>query len=81
MAAGLFKLGREDYYLGGHPLWQAVRTVYQLTRKPYIVGGLMLFAGFAWAAIKGIEKPISQELIDFHRKEQMARLKKALRLS
>ena len=81
MAGGLFKLGREDYYLGGHPLWQAVRTVYQLTRKPYIVGGLMLFAGFAWAAIKGIEKPISQELIDFHRKEQMARLKKALRLS
>ena len=41
----------------------------------------MLLAGFTWAAIKGIEKPISQELIDFHRNEQMARLKKALRLS
>ena len=38
-ARGLFKLGKEDYYLGGHPLWQAVRSVYQLTRKPYIVGG------------------------------------------
>ena len=80
-ASGLFKLGKEDYYLGGHPLWQAVRAVYQLTRKPYLVGGVMLFAGFTWAAIKGIKKPISQELIDFHRKEQMARLKKALRLS
>lgn len=81
LAMGLFKLGREDYYLGGHPLWQAVRSVYQFSRKPYLVGGVMLFAGFAWAAIKGIKKPISQELIDFHRKEQMHRLKKALRLS
>ena len=80
-AGGLFKLGKEDYYLGGHPLWQTVRSVYQLSRKPYLVGGIMLFAGFAWAAMKGVEKPISKELIDFHRNEQMARLKKALRLS
>jgi hypothetical protein len=80
-AMGQFKLGREDYYLGGHPLWQAVRSVYQLTRKPYFIGGVMLFAGFAWAAMKGVEKPISKELIDFHRNEQMARLKKAFRLS
>lgn len=77
----LFKLGKEDYYLGGHPLWQVVRSVYQITRKPYLVGGIMLLAGYLWAATRRIEKPVSRELIDFHRNEQMQRLKKALRLS
>jgi glycosyltransferase involved in cell wall biosynthesis len=76
----LFKLGREDYYLGGHPVWQAVRSVYQLTRKPYLIGGVMLLAGYAWAAICRVERPVSGELIEFHRHEQMQRLKKALRL-
>jgi biofilm PGA synthesis N-glycosyltransferase PgaC len=76
----LFKLGREDYYLGGHPLWQTIRSVYQLTRRPYLIGGLMLFSGYAWAALRRVEKPVSSQLIEFHRQEQMQRLKKALRL-
>jgi GT2 family glycosyltransferase len=76
----LFKLGKEDYYLGGHPLWQAVRSVYQLTRRPYLVGGMMLLAGYAWAAARRIERPVSDELMEFHRREQMQRLKKAFRL-
>lgn len=77
----LFKLGREDYYLGGHPVWQAVRSVYQLARRPYLIGGVMLFAGYTWAAIRRVDKPVSRQLIEFHRREQMQRMKKALRLS
>lgn len=76
----LFKLGKEDYYLGGHPLWQAVRSVYQLTRRPYLVGGMMLLAGYAWAAARRVERPVSDELMEFHRREQMQRLKKAFHL-
>lgn len=77
----LFKLGREDYYLGGHPLWQALRSIYQLTRKPYIIGGIMLFSGYFWAAIKRVDRPISKELIRFHRSEQMQRIKNMLHVS
>jgi biofilm PGA synthesis N-glycosyltransferase PgaC len=77
----LFKLGKEDYYLGGHPLWQAVRSVYQLARRPYVIGALMLLSGYLWAAARGMERPVSDELMEFHRREQMQRLKKALRLN
>jgi len=77
----LFKLGKEDYYLGGHPLWQAVRSVYQLTRRPYVIGAVMLLFGYLWAAARGMERPVSVELMEFHRREQMQRLKKALRLN
>lgn len=71
-----FKLGREDYYLGGHPLWAFLRAIYQLKEKPYIVGGLLLFAGYAWACASRVKRPLPGELVEFHRKEQLDRLKR-----
>lgn len=73
-----FRVGQQDYYLGGHPLWEVFRALYQMRLKPYILGGSLIFAGYAWAFLKRYERPITQELIDFRRKEQMERLKNAL---
>ncbi|MFZ2473207.1 MAG: glycosyltransferase family 2 protein [Methanothrix sp.] len=73
-----FKHGQKDYYLGGHPLWQLFRTLYQMTKKPYIIGGLLLFSGYNWAWISRLERPISKELMEFNRREQMQRLKQRL---
>jgi hypothetical protein len=72
----IFKHGQKDYYLGGHPLWQVFRAFYQFTRKPYIVGGLLLFLGYIWAFITRMERPVSKELMEFHRREQMERLRR-----
>lgn len=71
----LFKQGRKDYFLGNHPLWEVFRTFYQMTKKPYVMGGLLLLFGFAYAGVKKTERPISKELMEFVRKEQMHRLK------
>ena len=65
----------EDYFLGGHPLWQVARSTFQLAKKPYIVGGLALLAGYVWCWITGVQRPVSKELMAFHRGEQMARLR------
>jgi poly-beta-1,6-N-acetyl-D-glucosamine synthase len=70
-----YNLGRQDYYLGGHPLWQAFRSCLQMRSKPYVLGGMFLFLGFAWAMISGTEKKIGADLIAFHRGEQMQRLR------
>ena len=70
-----FLHGQKDYYLGGDPLWEIFRTFYQMTRKPYVIGGLSLLAGFVYAGIKGVENPVSEKLIRFHRQEQRKRLK------
>ena len=74
----LFKHGQKDYYLGGHPLWQIFRTFYQMTKRPFIVGGLLIFFGFAWESLTRVERPVSKELIKFHQEEQMQRLKKKI---
>jgi biofilm PGA synthesis N-glycosyltransferase PgaC len=73
-----FKTGGRDYALGGHPLWEIFRTFYQMSKKPYVLGGAVLGAGYLWAVIKREERPISKELMAFRRREQMARLKRFL---
>ena len=74
-----FRLGRQDYYLGGHPLWAVFRACYQMARKPYVVGGTWLFAGYCWAWMTRVRRPISSELIRFHQREQMTRLSQQFR--
>jgi glycosyltransferase involved in cell wall biosynthesis len=73
-----FRDGRLDYKLGGHPIWELFRTTYQLTRKPYVIGGLAILAGYAAAGLKHEERPISRDLVAFRRREQMQRLKSFL---
>src|SRR5690606_22308649 len=70
-----FRQGQKDFFLGGHPLWQLFRTAYQMTKKPYVIGGGLLFWGYFWSLMSGIERPVSPELMKFHRKKQMQRLK------
>ena len=71
-----FKTGAQDYALGSHPLWAVFRTGYQMTRKPFLIGGLMLGAGYFWALARRAHRVVSPEVMAFRRGEQMARLKK-----
>jgi len=73
-----FKHGQKDYYLGGHPLWEIFRTIYQMSKKPFFLGGLFLFVGYSWALITKAERPIPMDIIKFHRSEQMQRLNNAI---
>jgi biofilm PGA synthesis N-glycosyltransferase PgaC len=73
-----FMLGKQEYYLGGHPLWQLFRGCYQMRRKPYVIGGLLLMTGYAWGWMKRVKRPVSQELIRFHQQEQKQRLRQRL---
>jgi hypothetical protein len=69
-----FKVGRTDYILGSHPLWEFARSIYQTTRPPILVGGGLRFAGFLWAMLSGEEKQVPFDFIQFRRQEQMQRL-------
>jgi len=74
-----FHYGRKDYFLGGHPLWQLLRGGFQMTKPPYLLGGLCLLAGYAWSWASGRERAIPDELVHFHRSEQLQRLRELLR--
>lgn len=74
-----FHYGRKAFYVGGHPLWEVPRGLFQMRSQPYILGGLWFIAGFAWAWITRMPRPVSPELIAFHRAEQLARMRALLR--
>ena len=74
-----FRVGQQDYRLGSHPLWELFRALYQMTLRPYALGGLLILVGYLWAAVRRRERPISPELVTFRRSEQMRRLNVALR--
>jgi len=73
-----FRTGALDYALGCHPIWELFRTVYQMTKEPFVVGGLSLGAGYMWALLRRVKRPVSRELVAFRRQEQMRRLRKFL---
>ncbi len=70
-----FNLGKRDYRIGNHPLWQLFRCTYQLTKRPFVARGLAVAAGYAWALLQREARPVSAELVAFRRREQMLRLR------
>ena len=70
----LFSYGEKDYYLGGHPLWELFRVAYRLSRRPFIAGGLALGLGYCWAFLRRAPRPVSRELMTFHRRDQLDKL-------
>ena len=78
LLASAFSYGEKDYYLGGHPLWEIFRVAYKMTKKPYLLGGIALFSGYVCAFLRRAERPVSDELMRFHRQEQLKKLKMIL---
>lgn len=76
-----FRSGYHDYLMGSHPVWQIFRSVYQMSKKPFVLSGLMLLMGYFWAMIKRVDRTVSHEIVVFRGKEQMRRLRDKLALS
>jgi biofilm PGA synthesis N-glycosyltransferase PgaC len=74
-----FHYGRKAYYVGGHPLWEISRGIFAMRKRPWVLAGLYFTAGYLWAAICRTERPVSADLIRFHRAEQMRRLLRAFK--
>jgi len=74
-----FRYGQKAYYMGGHPLWEFLRGFFQMLEKPRVLGGIYYHAGYFWELVKRMKRPISSELVTFHRREQMDRLRGIIR--
>jgi len=75
--AASFSYGVKDYYLGGSPIWQLFRVAYRATKKP--LDALELLLGYCLAAIRRVKRPVTRDLMRFHRREQMKKLRAIFR--
>jgi glycosyltransferase involved in cell wall biosynthesis len=77
--AAAFSYGEKDYYLGGGALWESFRVLYQMVKKkPYVAVGVCLGLGYLSACVRRMDRPVSADLMKFHRREQLAKLKAIL---
>ena len=74
-AAAAYRLGQRAYRLGYHPIWQLFRSAYQMTRPPYVAGGMALAAGYFWAMLTRAERVVGPDVLAFQARDQMQRLR------
>jgi hypothetical protein len=72
--AAKFRTGVKDYLVGNHPIWELFRMFYQMKQRPLVIGGLALGSGYAWWMARRVNRPVSNDLVAFTRREQMERL-------
>jgi len=77
--AASFSYGEKDYYLGNSPVWELFRVAYRMAKPPLLVDGLALLLGYCWAAVRRVRRPVSRELMQFHRRDEMKKLRTVLR--
>lgn len=77
--AAAFSYGEKDYFLGGHPVWELFRVAFRMIKSPYLIAGIGIGLGYAFAALRRLERPVSHELMTFHRREQMRKLRAILK--
>jgi biofilm PGA synthesis N-glycosyltransferase PgaC len=70
-----YDYGTKDYFLGGSPVWEVFRVAYRMTKRPVLLGGIALLLGYSVAAVRRVDRPVSRDLLRFHRKEQMSKLR------
>lgn len=70
-----FAGGRTDYTHGCDPVWEIFRSIYQMTRPPFVIGGVLCLAGYFSAMLTRAERIVPAELIRFRKAEQMRRLR------
>jgi poly-beta-1,6-N-acetyl-D-glucosamine synthase len=69
-----FRLGKLDYSFGSDPLFEVIKCVLRIPAKPFVLGALLRFLGFAWLSFRRERRPVSQEFMSFLRSQQRARI-------
>ncbi len=71
-----FRVGRRDYALGNHPLYQLCKSVRRSLNRPMIIGSYFQLAGYFWAALGNDRIAVPDDVYHYVRREQLARLRK-----
>jgi len=69
------RLGRLDYSLGSHPVFEFFKCINRYREPPFIVGSLLRMAGFLWLSLIREERQVTREFLDYIRREQMDRVR------
>lgn len=68
------RIGKMDYSLGSHPLFELLKCLSRITVEPFIIGSLLRYSSYLWSAFIREERTIPKDVIAFTKKDQLKRL-------
>jgi biofilm PGA synthesis N-glycosyltransferase PgaC len=71
---GRLRWGYGQYFMGTHPLYALAIGVYRMFERPWVLGGVLIFAGYAGAWLRRRPRYDDAEFRRFLRRWQLARL-------
>lgn len=75
---GRLRWGRGNWYLGYHPLYAIAAGVNRMRERPYVIGGLLMIAGYFGAALRRLPRYDDPAFRRYLRGWQNRRLKNTL---
>lgn len=75
ITSGMFLLGRFHFRYGYGVVYTFIKSIYHLTEKPVIIGGISIFLGYIYAFIRQEDRLFEKNMRIFLRKKQKVYLK------
>ena len=73
-----FRMGKMDYIMGGLLVFELARCVRRSFRRPFLVAGMAMLAGYAWEGVTAKKSCVPKDLVKFMQVEQMEKLRSRL---
>ncbi|MBC3930505.1 glycosyltransferase [Undibacterium curvum] len=75
---GRLRWGRGIWFMGYHPLYAVASGVFRMREKPFVIGGLLIIAGYLGAALRGAPRYENPEFRRHLHQWQLAQIKNLL---
>lgn len=75
---GRLRWGRGIWFMGYHPLYALASGVFRMREKPFVIGGLLIIAGYLGAALRGAPRYENPEFRRHLHQWQLAQIKNLL---
>ncbi|MFZ6722300.1 glycosyltransferase [Undibacterium sp. Ji49W] len=72
---GRLRWGRGIWFMGYHPLYALASGIFRMREKPFVIGGLLIIAGYIGAAIKGAPRYDNMEFRQHLHRWQLGQIK------
>jgi len=77
-AQATYRQGMIEFTLGYHPLFEIIKCIKRLNENPVMIGSICRFLGYSISALIRRKKEVTNDFVEFLRKEQIDRVKSVL---
>lgn len=75
-----YNQGKEDYFLGYHPLFEFLKCLRRIRGKPFIISSIFRLFGYIGGLLSKESSNVPQDVVQYLRREQIMRIRSLFKL-